>query len=85
MPWIDVIWIEGPEGNIEHIASHGVSTEEVRYVLENPVSSGTSRTSKLPIAFGYTKAGRFLAVVYEQVDNVSVCPITAYEIEESHG
>ena len=34
------------------------------------------------MVFGYTSAGRRLAVVYEQVDAVTVYPITAYEPEE---
>jgi len=34
------------------------------------------------IAVGRTSEGRLLLVVYEQIDNVTVYPVTAYEIEE---
>ena len=82
MPWIEVIWIRGPGGNVEHIARHGVSVREVEQVLRNPVDTDVSESSGRPIAFGRTSKGRFLAVVYEQVDEVTVMPCTAYEIPE---
>lgn len=29
MPWFDYLWYEGDEGNIEHIAEHDLSIEDV--------------------------------------------------------
>ena len=57
------------EGNVQHIAEHGITMEEVEEVLldvENEVHR--SRTSGYPITFGYTSEGRFIAVVFEHVD-----------------
>jgi hypothetical protein len=33
------------------------------------------------VVFGYTTDGRQVAVVYEQLDDTTVYPVTAYEIE----
>ena len=82
MPWLEVIWIDGPGGNVEHIAQHGVTMQEVEEVLQNPLDSDVSESSGRPIVFGRTRAGRFLAVVYEPVDPVTVYPITAFDVEE---
>ncbi len=81
MPWLDVIWVDGPGGNMRHIAQHDLTPEEVRSVLENPFQRGISRSSGLPIVWGYTPGGRFIAVVYEQLDPLTVKPVTAYEID----
>jgi uncharacterized DUF497 family protein len=76
----DVIWTESPEGNIAHLAEHEVSPEEAEEVLRDPIATDVSRTSGRPIAFGITTTGRKLAVVYEQIDAMTVYPITAYEV-----
>lgn len=82
MPWIDIIWNEEPGGNVEHVMEHGITREEVREVLESEATDrAQSESSGLPIAMGFTAGGRFLVVVYEQVDAVTVHPITAYEVE----
>lgn len=82
MPWIDILWDHEPGGNVEHIAEHGISPEEVREVLEDEgTDHTTSETSGRPLALGFTATGRFLVVVYERVDEFTVQPITAYEPE----
>ncbi len=78
MPWIDVFWTEENEA---HLLEHGVSREEAEYVIRNPVEGDVSESSERPIALGYTTAGRRIAVVYEEVDAVTVYPITAYDLE----
>ncbi len=70
-----------PEGNVQHIAEHGISKEEVEEVLENPDGVETSRSSGRPIAFGETSTGRIIAVIFEEVDGETVYPVTAYEVE----
>jgi uncharacterized DUF497 family protein len=72
-------------GNVQHIAEHGVTIEEVEDVLLDPYSrQSTSRSSGDPIMFGHTAEGRSLAVVFEHVDDnpLTVRPITAYEVED---
>lgn len=82
MPWIEVIWTDGPDGNIGHIAEHGIAPDEVEHVLARPVETDVSDASGRPIAFGYTPAGRFIAVVYEPIDDVTVYPITAFDVKD---
>ena len=80
MPHVEVIWTDGPDGNIAHLEEHGVSPEEAQEVLREPVALDVSRSSGRPIAFGITSSGRHLAVVFERLDRVTVYPITAYEV-----
>lgn len=73
-----------PDGNYWHIIveGHGVTQEEVEEVLDNPDSkTTTSKTSGMPITFGWTSTGKHIAVVWERVDEdpVTAYPITAYE------
>jgi uncharacterized DUF497 family protein len=81
MPHVEIIWIDGPDGNIAHLADHGVSVKEAEFVLKNPIATDRSTSTGRPIAFGFTRAGRRLAVVYEIIDLITVYPITAYEVE----
>ncbi len=84
MPYTHVIWDleEDPDGNVRHIAEHGVTVIEVTKVLENPQSQWVrSRASDNRIVFGWTETGKHLAVVYQHVqdDPPTAYPITAYE------
>lgn len=60
----------------------GFAPEDVEDVLFDPVGHDRSRSSGLPIAFGFTSDGRYIAVVYEQIDPSTVYPLTAYEVAE---
>ncbi len=51
-------------------------------LLENPISSGTSRRSGRPCLFGYTPDDRYIVVIYEEMDDDTVIPVTAYEVRE---
>ena len=84
---IGLIWDaeDDPDGNVQHIAEHGVTPEEVEEILNDPASeTGRSRSSGRPITSGYTSAGRPLVVVWEMVEQAPlvVYPVTAYEPEE---
>jgi uncharacterized DUF497 family protein len=71
-----------PDGNVAHIAEHGVTTDEVESVLRNPANpTATSDSSDRPITFGWTDTGRYIAVVWEPVmdDPRTIYPVTAYE------
>jgi uncharacterized DUF497 family protein len=70
------------EGNVQHCAEHGVSKDEVEEVFANPTDFDFSRSSGRPVAFGNTSAGRHLMVVFEEVDDDTVYPITAYDVPE---
>jgi len=79
-----IIWDleDDPDGNVQHLLEHDVTVDEAEEVLLDPESSRAhSRSSGLPTAFGWTSTGRYLAVVYEIVDDdpLMLRPVTAYE------
>ncbi len=82
-----IIWDleDDPDGNVQHIAEHGITVEEVEDVLhDRDAEDTTSKSSGRPITFGYTSSGRYLAVVWEHVDDdpLTIYPITAYDAPE---
>ena len=60
MPYLDIIWNEEPHGNVEHIAEHDLTPEDIEEVIFNPVDRDVSRSSGLPIVFGFTPGGRYI-------------------------
>jgi len=84
MPVIDIIWDlpDEPDGNVQHIAQHGLVPSDVEHVLNHPKRRAKSRSSGRPIVFGWTPVGENIAVIYEEIDESTVYPITAYPVEE---
>ena len=82
MDWTHIIWDDLPGGNVEHVEEHDLTTDEVDYVLENYHSKGVSRGSGRPCVFGYTPDGRYITVIYEEENDDTVNPVTAYEVPE---
>lgn len=85
--YVDIIWDlhDDPTGNVQHIAEHGVSREEVEEVFHDANSTQErSRSSENEITFGHTSTGRHLAVVWQRVedDPLMVYPVTAYDVPE---
>ena len=75
---------EDPQGNVRHIADHGITMDEVEEVLLNENNAvGESRSSGRPITIGETSTGRRIAVIWEEaLDNpLIIRPVTAYEVE----
>ena len=81
MPYYDVLWNPEPNGNIAHITEHGLTPEDVETALFQPVGRDTSRSSGRPMVYGFTPDGRYIVVVYEEIDSSTLYPITAYEID----
>jgi hypothetical protein len=85
MATISVIWDsdDDPGGNVQHIAEHGVTKEEVEEVLDDHYGDYflSREEPHNPITFGDTTNGKYIAVVFEVVepDPPTVYPITAYE------
>ncbi len=81
---VRIIWDEddNPDGNLCHIAEHGLTVEDVEHVLQNPTSEGESRSTDRPCCFGYTPSGDYIIVVYEEVGEDLIYPVTAYEVPE---
>jgi uncharacterized DUF497 family protein len=82
MPWKNIIWAEGENGNIEHIAENGLSIGDVEHVVMHANSQGKSRSSGRPMVFGHTEAGEYICVIYERLDEDTIYPVTAYVLEE---
>ena len=80
MEWSHILWDRLPDGNVEHVEEHDLTTDDVEYVLENYESTGFSQSSGRPCVFGHLPDGRQIIVIYEEVDPDTVLPITAYEI-----
>ena len=79
MPFYFFVW---DEENIEHLEEHGVSTEEFEAIVSDPEQEDSSRSSGRPMAFGFTADGRLIACVFERIDDATVYPVTAFEIED---
>ena len=82
MPWKDIVWNLEEDGNVAHIAENGLSVGEVEQVVTNAQKFGRSRSSGRPILFGYTASGDYVCVVYEEIDEITIYPVTAYILEE---
>jgi uncharacterized DUF497 family protein len=82
MPFASIIWDldDDPAGNVQHCAEHDVTKEEVEEVFQNATDADVSASSGRPVVFGDTNAGRHLMVVYEQIDDDTVYPVTAYDV-----
>jgi hypothetical protein len=73
---------DDPNGNVQHIADHDLTKEEVEDVLFDPEGRSVSRSSGLPLVFGTTSTGRFIAVIFQEIDADTARPVTAYDVEE---
>ena len=65
-----VIWDleDDPEGNVQHLAEHGITVEEAEEVLRDPRSrTGRSRRTGRPQVFGSTSTGKYITVIWEEV------------------
>ena len=79
MPYYDFFWTDEI---IEHLAEHGLTPEDFERVVQRPFDVRVSRSSDLPAAFGYTEDGRYIIAIYDFIDDVTVLPVTAYEVPE---
>lgn len=67
---------------VEHVAEHGLTQDDFEHVVSNPTRRGNSRSSGLPASWGYTEDGRYIIAVYEEIDDMTILPVTAYEVPE---
>jgi uncharacterized DUF497 family protein len=84
MWYVRIIWDddENPDGNVQHIAEHGLTVEDVEHVLENSAEESRSRSTNRPCCFGYTPGGDFIIVICDQIDDDTIYPVTAFEVPE---
>jgi uncharacterized DUF497 family protein len=79
MPFYLFLWT--PEA-VVHLAANGVSQDEFEEIVCAPGRIHVSRTTGRPTAIGTTVEGRLLVCVYEQVDDDTILPVTAFEPDE---
>ncbi|MCH8046318.1 MAG: DUF4258 domain-containing protein [Planctomycetes bacterium] len=84
MNFIRILWDDpdDPDGNVQHVAEHGLDIEDVEEVLANPTSEGVSHSTGRPCAWGYTLENVYVIVVYEEVDADTIRVVTAYDVPE---
>ena len=85
MPFASIFWDldDDPDGNVQHCAEHGVTKDEIEEVFRNATDVDVSRSSGRPVIFGETRTGKHLMVAYEEIDDDTVYPVTAYEVPRS--
>lgn len=65
---------------IEHLAEHGIGTDDFEEIVSFPDRRGKSRSTGLPCCWGDTADGRHLICIFEPIDDVEIVPVTAYEV-----
>jgi hypothetical protein len=79
VPYFDFMWTDEI---IAHLAEHDLGPRDFERVVMNPADMDQSDSSGLPSAFGYTQDGRFIIAVFEYLDDMTILPVTAYEVPE---
>jgi uncharacterized DUF497 family protein len=74
-----IIWDEDddPRGHVQHVAEHDLTVEDVQEVLSTPVSEGHGDSTGFPVAWGHVPDGRFIIVVFEEIDEDTIRVVTA--------
>jgi len=82
--FLHLIWDldDDSQGNVQHIAEHGITKAEVVEVLTQAEICEESRSSGRPVAIGAASTGRTILVVYEEIDEYTVYPVTAFNLED---
>jgi len=79
MPYYEFVWTDEI---IAHLAEHGVSPADFEEVVSNPSRISVSRSSGRPCCWGELADGRELFCVYEFLDDMTIVPVTAYEVSD---
>lgn len=84
MYYTSILWDsdDDPDGNVQHIAEHGLEVDDVEWVLGAPDSEGTSESSGLPAVWGFTPEGVYIIVIFQEIDGDIIRVVTAYEVPE---
>ena len=84
MRFAQIIWDDpgDPEGNVQHVADHGLTIDDVEAVLQSPASEAVSQSTGRPCSFGFAPSGEYIIVIYEPVGDDGAYPVTAYQVPE---
>ena len=79
---MDGVELERDDANVDHLALHGISPDEVEELFEAPVirrRGGTDARDRFRV-LGRTGAGRYLAIVYQQKARGLIRPFTGWDM-----
>jgi hypothetical protein len=65
---------------VSHLDAHGISPDDFEHVVSSPERRSRSRSTGRPCCWGETADGRYLLCVYDYIDEVTILPVTAYEV-----
>ena len=84
MRFFQFIWDDpdDAEGNVQHVAEHGLTIDEVEHVMNDASSEGVSQSSGRPCCFGFTPSGEYIIVIFEEPMDGVAYPVTAYHVPE---
>jgi hypothetical protein len=80
---IIIVWDDLPGGNVEHVAEHGLTPDEVDEVLrDDTLEIIFSDSSGRPGKFGRTSTGKHILVTWDELDDdpLMIYPVTAFEV-----
>ncbi len=74
MKYSSIIWdaANDPDGNVQHVGEHDLTVDDVAAVFAAPISDGHSSSSGLPAIWGYVPDGRFVIVIFEEIDEDTI-------------
>ncbi len=84
MPFRRCLWDldDDPDGNVVHIATHGLTKQDVEEVFAAVLGEEFSRSTGGPIVFCRNEQGELVAVIYEKIEDDLVYPVTAFVVGE---
>ena len=59
-----------------------LNSDDIEAVVCHPRRTDISNSTGRPVAFGWVSDGRYVIVVYEQIDEMTIQVITAYQVQE---
>ncbi len=78
MPHFEFVWTDA---NIEHLSDNGIEPADAESVVIDPDSIFRSKRTGRRGVRGALRDGRRIAVIYEQIDELTVFVVTAYNID----
>ena len=78
MPFYFFVWDDETE---DHLQQHGVFPDDFEAIVCEPDALDESRATGRPLAFGWSNDGRYICCVYEHIDDDTILPITAFEVD----
>ena len=82
MSTVDDMEFEWDDDNLEHLARHSISADEVEELFESTVvrrRGGTDASDRVRV-LGRTASGRYLGIIYQQKARGVIRPFTGWDL-----